>query len=94
MINLTNFAESHGFDLFATRVMAAIGDASRDIGSIYDLMDDNVRLISVGPSQGQDEQRGAYDWWPLYIDGNTVGELRQDACGMTIHTVAEILDEV
>lgn len=93
MTSLTVFAENSGFNLFNTRVMAVIGDASRDVGSIYDLMDDNVRLISVGPSQGKDEQRGAYDWWPLYIDGNIVGELRDDASGMTIHTVAEILED-
>jgi hypothetical protein len=41
-------------------------------------------LIQVGDSQGEDHDRAAYDWWPLTINGEICGELRDDATGMTI----------
>jgi len=46
----------------------------------------DLGLLEVGASQGEDHMRGAYDWWPLTINGRPVAELRHDANGMTIHT--------
>ena len=40
--------------------------------------------LSVGPSQGADQSRGADQWWHLYFDGHEVGELRDDGAGLTI----------
>ena len=49
----------------------------------------NLARIQVGATQGEDCARGAYDWWPLTIDGTVVGELRDDATGMTIHVTPQ-----
>ena len=55
-------------------------------GNANDYFDD-LDGIEVGESQGEDGQRGAYDWWPLTVKGKKVGELRDDANGLTIHTL-------
>jgi hypothetical protein len=66
------------------RVMRHADRIGLDAGAASDFYPD-LALIQVGDSQGADEQRGAYDWWLLTINGETVGELRDDAAGMTIH---------
>lgn len=81
--NLTTFVTDVAPSL---RVMSHDAQGhGHDIGTAADHFDADLALIQVGDSQGEDSQRGAYDWWPLTINGETVGELRDDASGMTIH---------
>jgi hypothetical protein len=47
--------------------------------------DDDVPLIMVGEAQGEDQQRGAYDWWALTLRGKAFGELRDTAAGYAIY---------
>lgn len=49
---------------------------------------DELALLQVGDAQGEDAGRGAYEWYPLTVRGETAGELRDDASGMTIHVEA------
>lgn len=56
-----------------------------DAGTAADVFGTDVGLIEVWPAQGPDAQRGAYDWHPLTIKSVRIGELRDDANGMTIH---------
>jgi hypothetical protein len=58
----------------------------RDIGAIAEIFPDAT--FEIGPSQGEDASRGAYDWWPITQDGKAIGELRDDACGLTLHIEA------
>lgn len=65
-----------------TRVLRA---SDFDIGSAAEIFGTDLELIRIGAPQGADDQHGAYDWWPLSIRGNPIGELRADAYGMMIH---------
>lgn len=80
-VNLTTFA-SNALDL---RVMRRHADIGLDAGSAVEVFGAKLALIQVGDSQGEDAARGAYDWWPLTINGAAVGELRDGAVGITIH---------
>ncbi len=64
-----------------TRVHAVSGGGVK----AADYFGKRLARIKVGDSQGEDQQRGAYDWWPLTINGKRVGELRDDANGLTVH---------
>lgn len=46
---------------------------------------DDVPYLMIGDAQGPDSMRGAEEWWPLYLHGEQIGELRDDASGLTIH---------
>jgi hypothetical protein len=80
-INLTTFLDNAS----ALRVVEHSDRVGVDAGSAADVFGSRLSLIQVGVSQGEDSSRGAYDWWPLTIEGESVGELRDDANGMTIH---------
>jgi hypothetical protein len=84
MTNLTVFA-SNAADL---RVMRHRELTGLDVGSASDWFGARLALIQVENSRGEDSERGAYDWWPLTINGDSVGELRDDANGITIHVEA------
>ena len=45
---------------------------------------DLARLV-LGDARGENYDRAAYDWWPVTLDGMVVGELRDDAAGLTLH---------
>ena len=81
MINLTTFA-SDASDL---RVMRRRANTGHDVGSAAEVFGGQLALLQVGDAQGVDASRGAYDWWPLAINGRPIGELRDDANGITIH---------
>jgi hypothetical protein len=72
-----------------TRVMshdaAGRGD---DIGTVANVFC-NWTDLEIGIPQGADAERGAYDWWPVTIDGEVVAELRDDANGLTLHVTPE-----
>jgi hypothetical protein len=91
MTNLTSFAADHTDRAAADlRVMYHYNDTGRDAGSAYACFGaDHLALIQVGDSQGEDSNRGAYDWWPLTVEGHAIGELRDDATGMTVHVTPE-----
>ena len=44
-----------------------------------------VARMMVGAPRGEDEERAAYEWWPVYLDGALVAELRDDAHGYALH---------
>lgn len=74
------------------RVMASevpdIGEdygTALDIGAAADVFGSRLPWIVVGASLGESAQLGAYDRWPLIEDTRIVGEIRDDACGFTIH---------
>jgi hypothetical protein len=84
-INLTTFVDNAK----SLRVMEHDADGNgNDAGSAKDHFGVRLALIQVGDSQGEDTQRGAYDWYPLTINGESVGELRDDANGMAVHVGA------
>jgi hypothetical protein len=81
-INLTTFVAN------AKELRVMEHDAhgtGHDAGSAADVFGARIALIQVGDAQGADDQRGAYEWYPLTINGEAVGELRDDASGLTIH---------
>lgn len=86
---MTNTLSHYTDDAPALRVMHhdASGNGT-DAGSALDVFAGRLGLIEVGSDQGEDAQRGAYNWWPLTIDERNVGELRDDANGLTIHVTA------
>lgn len=84
IINLTTFC-SHAAKI---PVMEHKGLQGFFVGTVADHFGTRLTLIHVGDSQGADSQRGAYEWWPLTIDGDVVAELRDDADGMTVHVDA------
>jgi hypothetical protein len=72
------------------RVVRHDDELGLDVGTAYECFGaDDLGRILIGESQGEDSQRGAYDWWPLTIDGHLIGELRDDANGLTIHVTPE-----
>lgn len=82
MTNLTTYVDN----ATALRVMEHDNAGhGHDAGTAADVFGARLALIQVGDAQGADDQRGAYEWYPLTINGETVGELRDDAAGMTIH---------
>jgi hypothetical protein len=86
MVNLINF---HA-DASALRVMLHYNNTGHDAGDALRCFgSDDLASIQVGDAQGEDHSRGAYDWWPLTLDGNLIGELRDDATGMTIHVTPD-----
>ena len=56
-----------------------------DIGTAADVFGARLPAISVGASLGANSQLGAYDRWPLTEDGRIIGEIRDDATGLTVH---------
>ena len=89
MSNLSAFLADRGSDEQVGSVSVMHYQASErsafGVGSADVYFGADLQRLEVGASQGQDQQRGAYDWWPLMLDGQQVGELRDDANGMTIH---------
>ena len=81
MINLTTFVANAG----ALRVMRHVGREGLDIGTASDVFGSKIALIQVGDAHGPDDCRGAYEWYSLTIERETIGELRDDATGLTIH---------
>lgn len=81
MINLTTFVDNAR----AIRVMKHVDRVSLDIGTASDVFGSKIALIQVGDTNGSDDYRGAYEWYSLTINGETIGELRDDANGLTIH---------
>lgn len=84
-INLTTFVDNAS----ALGVMERTGRESHSAGTAHEFFGARLALVQVGDSQGEDTTRGAYDWFPLTINGAIVGELRDDAGGMTIHVDAD-----
>lgn len=81
-INLTTFVDHAA----ALRVMEHDRDGhGSDIGTAADVFGDRLALIHVGAAQGEDYGRGAYEWYPLTVNGELIGELRDDASGLTVH---------
>ena len=81
-INLTTFCDRAA----SLRVMEHDSAGhGHDAGTAADVFDVRLALIQVGDAQGTDDARGAYEWYPLTISGDVVGELRDDANGLTIH---------
>ena len=87
MSNIVEFVTSQtDLDPNDLRVMHHYRDIGRDIGSAaYCFGATDLSRIEVGEARGGDEKRGAYEWWPLTVDGQTIGELRVDAAGLTVH---------
>ena len=81
MTNLTTFVSNAP----TLRVMEHTPAEGHDAGTAADVFGARIALIQVGDAQGADDQRGAYEWYPLTIAGETIGELRDDASGLTIH---------
>lgn len=79
----------------ATRIM--VHDANGDgidkgtVGELFAASGVHLQSSWLGEPQGEDEQRAAYNWWPLLDgpNGRTVGEVRDDANGITVHLPAE-----
>lgn len=73
-----------------TRVMERTSPTGTayDMGTVYDYFGSARLRFELGESQGEDAARGAYDWWPIMLDGKTIGELRDDASGLTVHVIA------
>lgn len=68
------------------RVMVMVGRGQwRDAGTAEEYFGDEMPLIMVGESRGADSLRGAYEWWPLTIEGEPAGWIADDAAGLTIH---------
>lgn len=67
------------------RVIEHDHDIGYDIGTAAEYFGADLAAVRVGDAQGEDEGRAAYDWWPLTKGGLAVGELRDDASGLTIH---------
>ncbi|HEX5508575.1 MAG TPA: hypothetical protein VFX37_08740 [Pseudolabrys sp.] len=61
----------------------------RSIGSADRYFGTTINHVTVGDAQGADDARGTYDWWPLILDGQKIGELRDDANGLTIHVMTK-----
>jgi hypothetical protein len=77
-------------DFRSLRVMFRHDCGGYDAGSALACFGEaDLAMIEVGAAQGEDAERGAYDWWPLSVGGHTIGELRDDASGMTIHVTPE-----
>ena len=89
MIKLTDLVAQHRSGLAPAdlRVMQPRGRISFDVGTARKYFGGNLDALMVGESQGSDQLRGAYEWWPLLLVGRVVGELRGDACGLTIHAI-------
>ncbi len=82
MTNLTDFRD----DAADLRVMLHYNNTGHDAGdALHCFGTAALMAIQVGDSQGEDPGRGASDWWPLTLDDNLIGEMRDDATGMTIH---------
>jgi len=62
-----------------------------DVGTAADVFGERMALIQVGDAQGANDQRGAYEWYQLTINGEPIGELRDDGAGMTIHVKCAVL---
>jgi hypothetical protein len=72
------------------RVMEHRPDGNHDAGwNAEDYFGDDFSSIQIGTAQGEDQQRGAYEWWPLSLSGKQFGELRDDANGLTVHITNE-----
>jgi hypothetical protein len=72
------------------RVMEYTSRGGYDVGSDAEgYFGDDLPRLEIGEAQGRDDQRGAYDWWPLSLNGKQFGELRDDAGGLTIHVTNE-----
>jgi hypothetical protein len=67
------------------RVMAHEGREGVDIGTTGAVFGDRLANIRLGSALGEDAQLGAYNRWPLIEGTCIVGELRDDASGMTVH---------
>jgi hypothetical protein len=81
-INLTTLVDNAS----SLRVMEHDTDGNgHDVGTAADVFGARIALVQAGDDQGADKGRGCYGWHPLTINGETVGELRDDATGMTIH---------
>ena len=67
-----------------TRVMEHQGRIGRDIGDVSRIFG-GLEGMEIGEPQGEDELKGAFQWWPLIKGGEKIGEVRDDASGVTVH---------
>ncbi len=67
-----------------TRVMEHQGRMGRDIGNVSRIFG-GLDGMEIGEPQGEDSLKGASQWWPLIKDGEKIGEVRDDASGVTVH---------
>lgn len=66
-------------------VMIHAGRAADFGGTAGQVFGRDFGRLEMGEPQRADDQRGAYEWWPLLLDGRIVGEVRDDANGITVH---------
>lgn len=81
---------AHLSTIGSSREAAAVRYMSegRDCGALETVFGGDVAEMQVGAAQGQDASRAAYDWWPVTLHGEQIGELRDDAAGYTFHDPA------
>jgi len=85
---LTAFVADHSdYSADELRVMRQSPDMAIDVGDPPSVFGDSLSRITVGEpgADNPESARSAYEWWPLTLDGRRVGELRDDANGLTIY---------
>ena len=80
-INLTTFV-ANAANLI---VMDQFGGVWTPRGRASKWFGDELALIQVGDAQPADQERGAYEWYPLTIKGELCGDLRDTADGFHIY---------
>jgi hypothetical protein len=57
--------------------------------SIVDWFGNDVDCFTIGKSLGEQSHRGANNSWPVYMDGERVGSLYDDATGLTFQAMPD-----